>query len=122
MGEDVKSTRKKGRWRIWDTKVANMAYITFIDGIVLMPVAVRRNVREVWMFMVIYKQMKEICEWIAGTQIETSEVKGLSITKASMFSLSKNEVFKTYPTAPIARTCKYKILTVKRNLEIEGNV
>jgi hypothetical protein len=99
-----------------------MAYITFIDGIVLMPVAVSRNVREAWMFMVIYKKMKEICEWIAGTRIETSKVEGLSITKASMFSLSKNEVIKTYPTAPIARTCKYKILTVKRNLEIEGNV
>lgn len=99
-----------------------MAYIIFIDGIVLIPVAVNRNVREAWIFMVIYKQMKEICEWIVGTQIKTSEVKGLSITKASMFSLSKNEVIKTYPTAPIARTCIYKILTVKRNLEIEGNV
>lgn len=64
-----------------------MAYIMFIDGIVWTPKAVNMNVREAWMLMVI---------------------------KESMFSLSKNEDIKTYPTAPIARTVVHdKIETVQ---------
>ena len=47
-----------------------MAYIMFIDGIVWTPKAVNMNVREAWMLMVIYKQIKEICEWIAITQVK----------------------------------------------------
>jgi hypothetical protein len=34
----------------------------FIDGTVLIPAAANMNVREAWIFMVIYKQMKKPCK------------------------------------------------------------
>lgn len=51
-----------------DTKVPNMAYITFIDGIILTPVAEKMNVREAWMFMVIYRHMKQLHEPILDSK------------------------------------------------------
>lgn len=38
-----------------------MAYMTFIDGIILTPVAEKMNVREACMFMVIYKYVQQLC-------------------------------------------------------------
>lgn len=42
------------------TTVVNMAYITFIDGIVLIPMAANIDVREAWMLIVIYRKSREL--------------------------------------------------------------
>lgn len=69
-----------------------MVYIAFIDGIILMPIAVNMNVREVWIFMVIYKYTKtNKASQLTSSKYTDIEINLWRITKASIFSLIKNE-------------------------------
>lgn len=70
----------------------------FIDGTVLIPAAANMNVREAWIFMVIYKQMKKPCKWTPNGELRKNyRVKCDELPKQVCFLLLRTRMLRHTP-------------------------